>query len=95
MSDNNGGSKIVIFLAGLGIGAIIALLFAPTTGEETREFISKKAGEGREYLEGRGREIRRQTQDVMDRSVRAANEWADRGKGLADKGKGLVAKATN
>jgi len=50
MSEDNGTSKLAYFLAGMGLGAVVALLFAPRSGKETREFISTKAGEGREYL---------------------------------------------
>ena len=32
------------FALGLGIGAIVGLLYAPNTGEKTRELLSKKSG---------------------------------------------------
>ena len=38
------------FLAGLGIGAVIALLFAPRSGKETRDMIVQKAEEGRDFV---------------------------------------------
>ena len=47
MADNV-GSKISFFLVGLGIGAAVGVLFAPRSGEETRDLITQKAGEGRE-----------------------------------------------
>ena len=50
MSENNGGSKVVFFLAGAGIGAILALLFAPKTGQETRDYIVQRAGESRDRV---------------------------------------------
>ncbi|HEV2425436.1 MAG TPA: YtxH domain-containing protein [Terriglobia bacterium] len=68
MSDNNGGSKVVYFLAGLGIGAIVALLVAPQSGEETRDYLSRKADESREYVSGRGRELRRQAEGLVDKA---------------------------
>ena len=33
------------FLVGLGIGSLIGVLFAPKSGEETREYIAKKTRE--------------------------------------------------
>jgi gas vesicle protein len=39
MADN-AGSKISLFLVGMGIGALIGILFAPKSGEETREYLS-------------------------------------------------------
>ncbi len=67
MSEDNGASKLAFFLAGAGIGAILALLFAPKSGQETRDLIAQKAGEGREYLSNRGRELREQAEELVDK----------------------------
>lgn len=51
MSENSsGGDKFLYFLAGAGIGAVLALLFAPKSGRETRDLIARTATDGREYL---------------------------------------------
>ena len=68
MSDNNGASKLAFFLAGMGIGAILALLFAPKSGKETREYIVQKAGEGKEFVTAKGREYRKQAEETVDRA---------------------------
>ena len=39
---------MVAFVLGALTGAAVALLFAPATGEETREFLGQKAREGRD-----------------------------------------------
>jgi gas vesicle protein len=69
MSENSGGSdKFLFFLAGAGIGAVLALLFAPKSGRETREmiartatdsrdFITNKVGEGRSMVEEKSRKL--------------------------------------
>lgn len=67
MSDNV-GSKVSYFLVGLGIGAAIGILFAPSSGEETREFLSNKADEGREYAQKKARELRERAEDLIERS---------------------------
>ena len=41
------------FFLGLGLGVGLGLLFAPKTGEETREILLGKADEGREFLKSR------------------------------------------
>ena len=79
MSSDNGGSKMAYFLAGMGLGAVVALLFAPRTGKETREYISQRAEEGRDYVrqksdEGRefvstrSRELRSQAEQAVDKA---------------------------
>ncbi len=56
MSANGFSEKCVYFLAGGCIGAAIALLFAPKTGEETRELLGGKAKQGAEVLGGKARQ---------------------------------------
>jgi gas vesicle protein len=71
MSDN-AGSKISFFLVGLGIGALVGILFAPKSGEETREFLSQKADEGREYAQRKARELRERAEDILERGKTVA-----------------------
>lgn len=68
MSETNGASKLGFFLAGIGIGAVLAILFAPKTGKETREYIAQKAGEGRDYVKTRTGEIRRQAEEAVEKT---------------------------
>jgi gas vesicle protein len=49
MADNNGagtGTVLLAFLVGAIAGAAVALLYAPASGRETREYLSDKAREG-------------------------------------------------
>ena len=69
MSDGDGSPGLLWFIAGVGIGALIAILYAPQSGSETREILMSKAEEGREYVRKRARDARDQ-----------AGEWAQRGK---------------
>ncbi len=61
------GSKLSYFAFGLGLGLAIGVLFAPKSGEETREYIRVKADEGRDYLRRRGDELREKAEDAFDR----------------------------
>ena len=47
MSKDTSGTVMVAFVIGALTGAAVALLFAPATGEETREFLGQKAREGK------------------------------------------------
>jgi gas vesicle protein len=84
MSDNSnsGGDKLVFFLAGAGIGAVLALLFAPKSGRETREliartatdsrdFITNKVTEGRQLVEQKGRRFSDDFTSFVDKSKEA------------------------
>ena len=80
--DGNGGTNLGFFLAGLGIGAVLALLFAPRSGKETREYIAGKAEEGRDYVRAKSEDLRRQ-----------AEEAVEKGKDLVTKQKELLSAA--
>ena len=69
MSDRDSGNSFMWFLAGLGFGALLGVLYAPRSGRETRDAIKSSAQEGGEYLKTRGREARENM-----------NQWVDRGK---------------
>ncbi len=64
----NVGAKISFFIVGLGIGTLVGILFAPKSGEETREFLAQKADEGREYAQKKARELRERAEDLIERS---------------------------
>src|ERR1700691_2549091 len=68
MSDHD-GNGFVLFLAGLMLGALVGVLYAPKPGSETREAIRARAEEGSEYVRNRAREARSQ-----------ASEWVDKGR---------------
>lgn len=72
--SENGGSKISYFLLGLGIGALVGVLFAPTSGEETREYLGRRAQEGRDFAQQKARELRDQADDLVQRGKQAAQQ---------------------
>lgn len=53
---NNTGRITLVFLTGLGIGARLAAVFAPRSGEETREWIADRSDSSRtRQIEGEER----------------------------------------
>jgi gas vesicle protein len=74
MSEENDGSKVGFFLAGLGIGAVMALLFAPRSGKDTRDMIVQKAEEGRDFVVAKSEEIRKQTEDAVEKGRDLVNK---------------------
>jgi gas vesicle protein len=87
MSENNVGSKVSYFLAGLGIGALVGILFAPKSGEETREYLSSKADEGRDYAQKKARELRERAEDLIERSKEIISRQKDAVTTAVDAGK--------
>jgi gas vesicle protein len=67
MADNV-GSKVSYFLVGLGVGALVGVLFAPKSGEETRDILYKKADEGKDYAQRKARELRERADELIERS---------------------------
>ena len=46
MADGEGSTGFLWFLAGLGVGAVVGVLYAPKSGDEMRDVIRSKAQEG-------------------------------------------------
>ena len=70
--------KIGFFVAGVGIGAILALLLAPKTGEQTRKLIAKKAEEGKDYVASKGREFRGQAEELVEKGKELVTKQKER-----------------
>jgi gas vesicle protein len=65
------------FVLGVGVGVGLGLLFAPKSGEETRELLKGKADEGKEYLKRRGSELRDNAGEIIERGKEAISRQKD------------------
>jgi gas vesicle protein len=83
----NVGPKVSYFLVGLGIGALMGILFAPKSGEETREFLSQKAEEGKEYAQRKARELRGRAEDLVERGKQVATRQKESISAAVDAGR--------
>jgi len=66
MRHNNWSNKYTTFAVGIGVGALLALLFAPASGEDTREYISSGVKKGIDDAASTGRRWKRRTQETVD-----------------------------
>lgn len=66
-------SKLSYFLVGGGIGAVIALLFAPRSGRETREIIAQRAAESRERVLTTSRNVGDKVSTYIDKGKEVVN----------------------
>jgi gas vesicle protein len=86
MSDRD-GTSFLWFLAGLGVGAVVGVLYAPRSGSETRQAIFDKAEEGREYIRSRAREAQEQAADWADRGREVLNQQKEQFKSAYEAGR--------
>ena len=71
------GTVMLAFLLGTVAGAAVALLYAPATGRETREYLGDKAREGRERAAeaaAKGREFINQGRDTLTTAIERGRE---------------------
>ena len=80
------GTKVVWFLAGVSIGAAIALLYAPASGEETRKKLIDSTEGGRDALAESGREFMEKGRELYDKGRRLVDDAAD----MFDQGRKIV-----
>lgn len=69
----NSGKVLLSVLAGVAIGAILGILFAPDKGSSTRKKISRKGGGFAEELEERFNEFIESTKDEYENSKAEIN----------------------
>jgi gas vesicle protein len=71
------GSILLAFLLGAVSGAAVALLYAPATGRETREYLGERAREGREranVMAEKGRQIVNEGRETLATAIDRGRE---------------------
>ncbi len=69
--------KFGSFLLGLGLGVGVGILFAPRSGEETRDMLMSKADEGKDYLKRQTEDLRGNAADMVDKGRDIINRQKD------------------
>jgi gas vesicle protein len=93
MSDRD-GSSIGWFLAGLGLGAVVGVLYAPRSGRETRQALLDAADDGRDYLVNRGKEAREHVGQWTARGKDVLNQQKEQFKAAYEAGRQAYREAT-
>jgi len=78
------GLAIGSLLVGFGVGVGLAILFAPQSGEETREWLSANAEDQYYRIRRRGRRLVFETQDLIDRGEQQVNRVLRSGRNMLD-----------
>ncbi len=76
MADDNSSSGLGWFIAGLGIGALAGVLYAPKSGQETRDDLAAQA-----------RDAKEKANQYVEQGKGQINEYVDRGRDYYDKGR--------
>lgn len=90
---SSGGDKFLFFLAGAGVGAVLALLFAPKSGRETRELIARTASDSRDFLSNKVAEGKQFVGDTSRKVTEDFSTFIDRSKDALIRQKEQVAAA--
>jgi len=91
--DESGG--FLWFLAGLGVGAVVGVLYAPRSGNETRDVIREKAEEGRDFVSSRARQAREQAGDWVERGKDVIGQQKEQFRSAFEAGRQAYQEATS
>lgn len=75
--DGGAGNILLAFILGAVSGAAVALLYAPTSGRETRELLGERAREGRETAgeaAKKGRQVIAQGRETLTTAIERGRE---------------------
>jgi gas vesicle protein len=102
MADDNSMSGLGWFLAGLGIGALVGVLYAPKSGQETREDLAAQARDAKEKANQYVEQGRDQINDYVDKGReyydKSRTQWSqyvDKGKDFLQQQQEKVASAVD
>ena len=84
--QDEGVSTIAWFLTGAVIGVTVAVLFAPKSGRDTRQFLSDKTQQGKDAVAQTSSDIIGAGRDVFERGRRLVEDAAE----LFERGRRLV-----
>lgn len=82
--ERRSDSTMGALLAGIAIGAGLALLFAPASGEETRQAIRRRAKRARRLAAGYATDLRDRAGDLKARASDVVADAKDRGRELVE-----------
>jgi gas vesicle protein len=88
--DSNAGTVILAFVLGAVTGAAVALLMAPTSGEEVRKIIGDKTREGVD----KAKQLADQGRDVWNRQREGIANAIDRGREAYQQARGVQPPGT-
>jgi|SRR5579872_3108216 len=84
---NYQGSRLAYLVAGLGIGALMGVLLAPQSGDETRQWFATQCKDGMDSVNAKVKQTREQFGELIDRGQQQVSEAVDKGREAFSKAK--------
>ena len=72
--DEGAGSILLAFILGAVSGAAVALLYAPATGQETREYLAREARARAAEAAAKGKEVLDQGRETLTTAIERGRE---------------------
>jgi gas vesicle protein len=83
---DSGGGGLLWFVTGALIGATVAVLYAPKSGKDTRQYISDKAQQGKDAIADSSADVVDASKEMFERGRKLVEDAAE----LFDRGRKLV-----
>jgi gas vesicle protein len=84
--EDEGSNTLAWFVTGAIVGATVALLYAPKSGKDTRQYITDKTQQGREAVTEKTKDIADASREMFERGRKLVEDAAE----LFDRGRKLV-----
>ena len=75
--EDQGSNRIAWFLTGVLVGATVAILYAPKSGRDTRQYITGGAQRGADAVTDKTKELTDASRDMFDRGRKVVEDAAE------------------
>ncbi len=84
--DDGGSNRVAWFLTGVIIGATVAILYTPKSGQDARQFLTDKTDRGKEVVADKTKDLAEASRDMFERGRKVVEDAAE----LFDRARKLV-----
>ena len=84
--EDSGASRLAWFLTGAIIGATVAILYAPSSGKDTRRYITDKTQQGKDAVVETSKDVAEASREMFERGRKLVEDAAE----LFERGRKLV-----
>ena len=85
-AEEQGPNRLAWFLTGVFIGATVAILYAPKSGKDARQYLSGQTQRSREAVTGKTKDIAEASREMFERGRKVVEDAAE----LFDRARRLV-----